>query len=218
MQDGIFCTSVEVENQNSYFFIKVIVSVASGADANLPLLSTTSTQRKQVRELEQLSAAEGTTTSELCEKLRSVAAEFVSPDSATEVNVKGSSRQDVLCSIQAALEAADYNYGGDDNDGYGGGGGGGGRNGESPWARVLTIAATEALVGLARQVHTVIFDGIWPRFLGSDEFAVLMKREVRACVCDARCYRLSFFLSLCGRACCWGGGVLAWLPCSAFGS
>ncbi|CAN0488044.1 unnamed protein product, partial [Hapterophycus canaliculatus] len=125
----------------------------------------------QVRDLEKLLAAEGTSTSELCEKLRSVATEFVSPDSATEVNVKGSTREDVLCSIQAAVEAAGVNC----RDGGDGSRGGGGV--EHPWARLLAIAAAEALVGLARQVHTVIFDGIWPRFLVSDEFAVLIKRE-----------------------------------------
>ncbi|CAN0008980.1 unnamed protein product, partial [Scytosiphon promiscuus] len=133
---------------------------------------------RQVRELEQLCSKESTTTNELCQKLRSVAAEFVSPDSATEVNVKGSTREDVLCSIQAALDAAGATFCDDDDDDdsdCGQGGWGGGR--ESPWARVLAVAATEALVGLARQVHTVIFDGIWPRFLASDEFAVLMKRE-----------------------------------------
>lgn len=82
------------------------------------------------------------------------------------MNVTGSSREDVLRSIQAALEAA--------------GSGlslGGGRR-ENPWAWVLAVAATEALVELARELHTVIFDGLWPRFLTSDEFNVMMNTEV----------------------------------------
>lgn len=128
------------------------------------------TARAKVREVDKLSTAEGTTTSELREKLRHVADEFVSPESATEVNVDGSSREGVLCSIKAALEAA----------GSGSSQGGGG--GESPWAWVLAVEATEALVELARELHTVIFDGLWPRFLTSDEFTVMMNTEVCACV------------------------------------
>lgn len=111
--------------------------------------------------------AEGTTSGELREKLRSVAAEFVSPGCATEVNVKGDTRDNVLCSIQAALEA-----GGKTGRGSGRGGG------ESPWAWVLAVAATEALVDLARELQPVIFDGLWPRFLSSDEFALMMNTQV----------------------------------------
>lgn len=118
--------------------------------------------------MDRLSTAEGTTTSELREKLRHVAAEFVSPESAAEVNVDGSSREDALCSIHAALEAASTSS----------------NLPESPWAWVLAVEATEALVELARELHTVIFDGLWPRFLTSEEFTVMMNTEVRAvCVC-----------------------------------
>lgn len=127
-----------------------------------------------MRELDELSLAKGTTASELREKLRRVAWEFVTPGSVTEVNVRGSARQDVLCSIQAALDAA-ADVGGRrsrerEEEG---------EDGDGPWAWALAIAATEALVGLAREVHTMIFDGMWPRFLISDEFTVMMNTPVR---------------------------------------
>lgn len=148
------------------------------ARTNKPPPTTT-----KVREVNQLSHAEGTTASDLRAKLRSVAEEFVVPGSATEVNVRGSARQDVLCSIQAALDAAS----GSSSSGDEGGRRSRGR-GDSPWAWALAISATEALVGLASEVHTMIFDGMWPRFLISDEFTVMMSTTVRMylqqhCVC-----------------------------------
>lgn len=116
--------------------------------------------------MDQLSLADGTTASELREKLYSVATEFVLPGSATEVNVRGSAREDVLYAIQAALDAG------------GGGGGRPGRDRDGPWAWTMAISATEALVDLASEVHTMIFDGMWPRFLISEEFAVMMNTPV----------------------------------------
>lgn len=129
----------------------------------------------QVRDLDRLSTAEGTTTRELRDKLRTVADDFVRPESATEVNVKGSTRKDVLNSIEEALEAGKQ--------------GGGVEPGGDEWARVLAIAATEALVNLAREVHSLIFDGIWPRFLLSREFTLMMTTEV----CTAT-YKSNFVL------------------------
>lgn len=89
-----------------------------------------------------------------------------------------------MCAIQAALEAA----GSDGSQGRGGG--------ESPWAWVLAVEATEALVELARELHTVIFDGLWPRFLTSDEFTVMMNTEVSVSVVGVRArVRLLFDIS-----------------------
>ena len=141
----------------------------------------------QVRELDQLSRDDDATAGELREKLRHVADTFVRPESATEVNVKGSTREYVLDCIQAALEVGGAQKAGTGNgigSGSGGGSGGGrGGAGESPWAWVLAVEATEALVGLAREVHPVIFNGIWPRFLQSEEFAVMMNAQVREREC-----------------------------------
>ncbi|CAM9187510.1 unnamed protein product [Ectocarpus sp. 13 AM-2016] len=133
----------------------------------------------QVREVNQLLEMEETTAGDLREKLRQVAAAFVNPNSATEVNVKGSTRASALCAIGAALEAAGH-------DGCccccGGGGGGRGNAGEEgccptscAWA--LAEEAIEALARLAEEVHSVIFDGLWPRFLVSEEFHAMMNTE-----------------------------------------
>ncbi|CAM9394905.1 unnamed protein product [Ectocarpus sp. 6 AP-2014] len=134
----------------------------------------------QVREVNQLLQMEETTAGDLREKLRQVAVAFVNPDSATEVNVKGSTRASALCAIGAALEAA-----GHDGCGGGGGGGGGGRGSAGKesccpgtscaWA--LAEEAIEALARLAEEVHSVIFDGLWPRFLVSEEFHAMMDIE-----------------------------------------
>ncbi|CBN78214.1 hypothetical protein Esi_0103_0078 [Ectocarpus siliculosus] len=137
----------------------------------------------QVREVNQLLEMEETTAGDLREKLRQVAVAFVNPNSATEVNVKGSTRASALCAIGAALEAAGH-------DGCcccGGGGGGGGRGSAGKesccpgtscaWA--LAEEAIEALARLAEEVHSVIFDGLWPRFLVSEEFHAMMNIERR---------------------------------------
>ncbi|CAM9346483.1 unnamed protein product, partial [Laminaria digitata] len=135
----------------------------------------------QVRELDLLSRDDNATAGELREKLRHVADAFVRPESATEVNVKGSTREYVLDCIQAALETGNPKEAGNGNNGNGNYGNGvtgaGGGDGESPWAWLLAAEATEALVGLAREVHPVIFNGIWPRFLVSEEFALMMNAQ-----------------------------------------
>eukprot|EP00904_Undaria_pinnatifida_P003790 jgi/Undpi1/13411/HiC_scaffold_8.g03070.m1 len=141
---------------------------------------------RQVRELDQLSRDDDATAAELREKLGQMADAFVRPESATEVNVKGSTREDVLDCIQAALDAGAKGTGNSNGCSSRCGITGNGNNacgsrceggGESPWAWVLAVEATEALVGLAREVHPVIFNGIWPRFLLSEEFAVMMNAQ-----------------------------------------
>ncbi|CAM9308172.1 unnamed protein product [Ectocarpus sp. 12 AP-2014] len=131
----------------------------------------------QVREVNQLLEMEETTAGDLREKLRQVAAAFVNPNSATEVNVKGSTRASALCAIGAALDAA-----GHDGCCCCCGGGGRGNAGEEgccltscAWA--LAEEAIEALARLAEEVHSVIFDGLWPRFLVSEEFHAMMNTE-----------------------------------------
>lgn len=126
---------------------------------------------------------EETTAGDLREKLREVAAAFVNPNSATEVNVKGSTRASALCAIGAALEAAGH-------DGCccccgGGGRGNAGEEGCCPgtscaWA--LAEEAIEALARMAEEVYSVIFDGLWPRFLVSEESDAMMNTEVCTCV------------------------------------
>ncbi|CAM9559230.1 unnamed protein product, partial [Ectocarpus sp. 12 AP-2014] len=130
----------------------------------------------QVRDVNQLLEMEETTAGDLREKLRQVAAAFVNPNSATEVNVKGSTRASALGAIGAALEAAGH-------DGCcccgGGGRGNAGEEGCCPTSCAWALAeeAIEALARLAEEVHSVIFDGLWPRFLVSEEFRAMMNTE-----------------------------------------
>lgn len=127
----------------------------------------------KVRELKKRASLEETTARELREMLSTVADEFVRPEAPTEVNVKGSTRNHVLVAIQAALEA--------------GKGKTGGNIGEARRERVLALTATVALVDLAREIHALIFDGLWPRFLVSSEFTLLMNTEVCVCLCLWMC-------------------------------
>lgn len=137
---------------------------------------------QQVRELDELAADESTTSAELRERISHVAENFVRPESASEVNVKGSSRDEVLCTIQAAIEAGKARGGGDSAVVGEAAGNGEAKEddagAESPLARVLAVAATESLVSLSHEVHLLILDGLWPRFLISNEFALMMNHEV----------------------------------------
>lgn len=71
---------------------------------------------------------------------------------------------EVLCAIQAAIEVSRNHSVG--------------VSGEGPWSWVLATAATKALVHLTQEIYPLIFDGLWPRFLASDEFKKMINTKV----------------------------------------
>lgn len=124
----------------------------------------TGPSRNQVRELERLSWTEGITAKQLRGKLENIATTFLAAESESEVNVQGCSRVEVLCAIQTAIEASRNHPVG--------------VSGEGPWSWVLATAATKALVHLTQEIYPLIFDGLWPRFLVSEEFKDMINTKV----------------------------------------
>lgn len=105
----------------------------------------------------------GMSTSERRHRVTLVAATFLRPGCPTEVNVKGSTRSAALAAVTAAEQGAE-------DVGFFAGKG----DTEAVAAAQAVQAATEALLDLAREVHSVILHDIWPRFLESPEFETLM--------------------------------------------
>lgn len=125
-----------------------------------------------------MSCTGGTTAKQLRVKLENIATTFLVAESESEVNVQGCSRVEVLCAIKAAIEAS--------------------RNhpvavsGEGPWSWVLATAATKALIHLTQEIYPLIFDGLWPRFLVSDEFKEMINTKVCGYIhpCSSKVCRL----------------------------
>lgn len=125
----------------------------------------------QVREMEKSCVAEGESRGALQQRLTVIANNFLRPGCAAEVNVKGCTRRAALDAILLAEQGC-----GDPCVCAG-------VTGEDRVAcereKDIILAATAALVDVAREVHLVILHDLWPRFLASPEFAILMLTKVR---------------------------------------
>lgn len=102
-------------------------------------------------------------------RLSRIANNFLRPGCATEINVKGCSRGAALEAIALAEKGCGSPSGCCEP----------GKDGvDCEKMMEYILLATEALVDAAREVHVLILHDLWPRFLASPEFSILMLTKV----------------------------------------